>query len=199
MKHIYMKPEENQPIYLLLHGTGGDENDLIPLVQMFNPSAGILSVRGEVNEQGMNRFFKRLSPGVFDLEDLEKRTADLYAFLIEAGKNYDFDVNELIAIGYSNGANIAASLLMHKGAVIQGAVLMHPMVPRRDIESADLSNLKVLITAGKRDAICPELESKELDVILSNAGTNVQLTWFPGGHEICKPEIETIKEWLKVF
>lgn len=199
MIHIYQKPKSNAPIFLLLHGTGGDERDLIPFVQSLNPNAGFLSVRGEVNEHGMNRFFRRLKPGVFDLEDLEKRTANLNAFLDEAARKYQFDKSQLIAFGYSNGANMIASLILYNGSLIKAAVLMHPMVPRRDLDPVDLSGLKVLITAGQHDAMCPVQETEDLEAILTSMNAEVSIEWFSGGHEITPNEVNRIRNYLKAF
>lgn len=199
MIYIYEEPNNNKPIYLLLHGTGGDEHDLVPLVKAMHPGAGVISLRGEVNEHGMNRFFRRIRPGVFDLEDLEKRTNDIYHFLDEVEKKYSFKKTDLIAIGYSNGANMIANLLMQCGPIFKGAVLMHPMVPRRDLKKQNLSNVSVLVTAGKHDAICPVSETNDLVTLLTEMNASVSTKWFSGGHEITQYEVETIKEWINAF
>lgn len=134
MIHLYKKGTSENTL-LLLHGTGGDENDLLEIGNLIDSEANILSVRGNVVESGMNRYFKRLRPGVFDLDDLEKRTVELYEFINEASKKYEFDRNKVIAVGYSNGANIAASMLFSIENAIKGAILLRPMVPRRDRKS----------------------------------------------------------------
>ena len=123
----------------MLHGTGGNELDLLPLAGMVDDQANVLSVRGNVLENGMPRFFRRLAEGIFDEEDLIFRTKELNEFLDEAAEKYDFDRDNIIAIGYSNGANIAASLLFHYQNALKGAILHHPMVPRRGIELPDLT------------------------------------------------------------
>src|SRR5690625_3808849 len=139
MKHIFKEGKDsNQPTLLLLHGTGGNELDLIPIAERIDSAASILSVRGNVLENGMPRFFRRLAEGVFDEEDLIFRTKQLNEFLKDASEKYDFDRENIIAIGYSNGANIAASLLFHYQNTLKGAILHHPMVPRRNIELPDL-------------------------------------------------------------
>ncbi len=199
MIYIYEEPKNNAPIYVLFHGTGGDEHDLVPLVKAMHPDAGVLSLRGEVNEHGMNRFFKRIRPGVFDLEDLARRTNDINQFLDEVSKKYDFKKQDLIAIGYSNGANMIASLLMQCGPIIKGAVLMHPMVPRRDLDKQDLSDISILVTAGKHDAICPVSETNDLVTLLTEMNANILVKWFSGGHEITQYEVETIKDWINAF
>ncbi len=199
MIHLYQHPKNNAPIFLLLHGTGGDEHDLVPFINTILPDAGYLSVRGEVNENGLNRFFKRIRPGVFDLEDLAIRTEHLDQFLTEASKQYQFNRSSLIALGYSNGANIAANVLLTKGAVFKAALLMHPMVPRRDIQTVDLKQTPILITAGQHDAMCPISETKELEKILTGFNAKVQLEWFAGGHEITTAEVKIISEFTKAL
>src|SRR5699024_2655388 len=141
MKHIFNKGKDStKPTLLLLHGTGGTELDLLPIAGQIDEEASVLSVRGNVSENGMPRFFRRLAEGVFDEEDLIFRTNELHAFLEEAAEKYQFDRDNIIAIGYSNGANIAASLLFHFKDALKGAILHHPMVPRRGIDIPDLTN-----------------------------------------------------------
>src|SRR5690625_1495254 len=146
MKHIFQQGKDaSKPTLLLLHGTGGTEQDLLSLAQKVDPDANVLSVRGNVSENGMPRFFRRIAEGVFDEEDLIFRTKELYEFLDEAAQKYGFDRNNIIAVGYSNGANIAASLLFHYEDALAGAILYHPMVPRRGIELSDLTGKSVFI------------------------------------------------------
>ncbi|RCW71878.1 alpha/beta hydrolase [Saliterribacillus persicus] len=198
MKHIFKAGENLKgPTLLLLHGTGGTENDLLPLAEMVDPQANILSVRGNVSENGMPRFFKRLAEGVFDEEDLIYQTKELHEFLDEAAEEYGFDRNYIIAIGYSNGANIAASLLFHYQDALNGAVLHHPMVPRRNIELPDLSSVKVLITAGHNDPLCTEEESYELESTLKENGANVDIHWENNGHQLSQTEVEAAKKWYQ--
>lgn len=182
---------------LLLHGTGGTENDLIDIARMIDPHANLLAVRGEEIEQGMTRFFKRLSPGVFDEKNLEMRTKQLHAFLDHAAIQYNFDRNQVIALGYSNGANIAASMLFHIEASLQGAILLHPMVPRRGINLPSLKDVKVLMTAGTNDNICPPSITQELKQILEKAEANVSLHWFDFGHRLSSQEIEKVILWYQ--
>lgn len=171
LKHVFKKGTGKTPhTLLLLHGTGGTEEDLLPLVDYIDPEANVLSVRGNVSENGMPRFFKRLAEGVFDEEDLIFRTKELNTFLDEAAKEYGFDRGQVIAFGYSNGANIAASLLFHYEGALKGASLHHPMVPRRGIELPDLTDKAVFIAAGTNDPICPSQESEELKALLTEAG-----------------------------
>ncbi|SHM90145.1 alpha/beta hydrolase [Gracilibacillus kekensis] len=198
MKHIFKEGKSlNGPTLLLLHGTGGTENDLLPLAEIIDPDANILSVRGNVSENGMPRFFKRLAEGVFDEEDLMLRTKELYEFIDESAEEYGFDRNYVIAVGYSNGANIAGSLLFNYQDVLNGAVLHHPMVPKRGVELPDLSGVKVLITAGHNDPLCTEQESIDLEKILTENGAEVQVHWENNGHQLTRTEVEAAKEWYQ--
>ncbi|MFB1097365.1 alpha/beta hydrolase [Terribacillus sp. JSM ZJ617] len=196
MKHFYHKGKDStKPTFLLLHGTGGNELDLLPLAGRIDGDASVLSVRGNVLENGMPRFFRRLAEGIFDVEDLVYRTEELNKFLDEAAAEYDFDRDNVIAIGYSNGANIAASLLFHYQNSLKGAILHHPMVPRRGIELPDLTGKKVFITAGTNDPICPPAESTELVKLLEEAHADVQLHWENNGHQLTNTEVEAAREW----
>jgi len=195
MKHIFRKENLDKPTFLLLHGTGGDEKDLLGLAHFIQPEYNVLSVRGEVKENGMNRFFKRISEGVFDEVDLVYRTHQLKEFIDQASIDYGFDKNHLIALGYSNGANIAGSLLFHYSDVFEKAILLHPMVPIRK-ELPDLSRVSVFIGAGKNDPICPPEESIELNELLSSAHADVTLHWENNGHRISESELDAIKKWL---
>lgn len=196
MKHIFRKENLDKPTFLLLHGTGGDEKDLLALAHFIQPEYNVLSVRGEVNENGMNRFFKRLSEGVFDEVDLVYRTHQLKEFIDQASIDYGFDKKHVIALGYSNGANIAGSLLFHYSDVFEKAILLHPMVPIRK-ELPDLSRVSVFIGAGKNDPICPPEESIELNKLLTSANASVTLHWENNGHRISESELNAVKKWLK--
>lgn len=196
MIHIYKEKNRKGPTLLLLHGTGGDEKDLLPLADIIDPSANILSVRGQVLENGSNRYFKRLAMGVFDLEDLVHRTKQLKEFVDWAADQYDFDRLQVIAIGYSNGANIAGSILFHYKDALKKAMLFHPMVPIRK-ELPDLTGVGVFISAGKSDSICPPEESEELLELLSLAKADVTLAWQPGGHRLSMEEIVEAKTWYE--
>ncbi|TWD91617.1 phospholipase/carboxylesterase [Neobacillus bataviensis] len=197
MKHIFQKGKNPvKPTLLLLHGTGGNELDLLPLAGMIDEEASVLSVRGNVLENGMPRFFKRLAEGVFDEEDLVFRTQELNEFLDETAQKYEFDRENIIAIGYSNGANIAASLLFHYQNALRGAILHHPMVPRR-IELPDLTGTNVFIAAGTNDPICPPLESEELQALLQDANASVELYWENRGHQLTREEVEEAAQWYK--
>ncbi|MGE6376238.1 alpha/beta hydrolase [Peribacillus muralis] len=197
MKHIFQKgSNEEAPVLLLLHGTGGTETDLLPLAEMVSPGSSVLSVRGNVLENGMPRFFRRLSEGVFDEEDLILRTKELHDYMELASKEYDFDKKKVVALGYSNGANIAASLMFHYEGALKGAILHHPMVPRRGITLPALSDMPVFIAAGKNDPICPAAETNELTRILEEAGAKVDNHWENYGHQLTRSEVEAAGSWF---
>ncbi|MCY8504387.1 alpha/beta hydrolase [Bacillus atrophaeus] len=198
MKHIFNKGKDStKPTLLLLHGTGGNELDLLPLAGRIDDKASVLSVRGNVLENGMPRFFRRLAEGVFDEEDLIFRTKELNEFLDETAEKYSFDRDNIIAIGYSNGANIAASLLFHYKNALKGAVLHHPMVPRKGINLPDLSGKFVFIAAGTNDPICSPMESTELQSLLEKANATVELHWENNGHQLTIEEVEAAAQWYQ--
>ncbi|MFB1080946.1 alpha/beta hydrolase [Jeotgalibacillus sp. JSM ZJ347] len=199
MHHIYHEGKEGKPVLLLLHGTGGTEHDLLPIADMIDPEASILSVRGNVSENGMPRFFKRLREGVFDIEDLKFRTKELNEFIDEAANKYQFDRSNVIAIGYSNGANIAGSLLFHYKDALKAAILHHPMVPLRDHDLPDLTDTKVFIGAGENDPICPASETTDLTELLNAAGANVTTKWYNRGHQLIKEEVNDAKQWYSAL
>jgi predicted esterase len=194
----YFPPREpGLPILLLLHGTGGDEHDLLPLGQVLLPEAGLLSPRGRVLENGMPRFFRRLSEGVFDLEDLERRTQELADFVLEAAQEHDFSPDSVIAAGYSNGANIAASVLLLRPEVLSGAVLFHAQVPLEPPTQPDLAGKPVYIGAGRVDPLIPAEQTQRLADILRAAGADVTLHWEMTGHSLSHGEVEAASTWLR--
>jgi len=181
---------------LVLHGTGGDENDLLPLARELAPEANLLAPRGPVSEHGMPRFFRRLAPGVFDLEDLARRTAELGTFLRAAAGRYGFDPTRVFALGYSNGANIAASLLLADGEALSGAVLLRAMLPFEPERLPDLARRQVLLAAGRRDPSASPESVEALAGHLRSAGATVELTWSEGGHALEPGELVTARRWL---
>jgi phospholipase/carboxylesterase len=198
MKHIFKQGlDSTKPVLLLLHGTGGNEQDLLPLADIVDKEASVLSVRGNVLENGMPRLFRRLAEGIFDEEDLIFRTTELNEFLDEAATKYEFNRQNIIAIGYSNGANIAASLLFHFKDSVKGAILHHPMVPRRGITLPDLSGKHVFIAAGKNDPICPQQESVDLHQLLEGANATVNVHWENQGHQLTMSEVEAATKWYQ--
>lgn len=194
MHHIFKQGNKQKPVFLLLHGTGGDENSLLALAEIIDQEASVLSVRGNVLEHGMPRFFRRIAEGVFDMEDLAARTKELYEFLDEAAKKYGFDRKNVLAIGYSNGANIAANLLFEFEDALTGAILHHPMVPNRNVK-IPTQHSKVFVAAGVNDPICPQHEATDLQTMLANAGVDVTLEWESNGHQLTMSEVQKAKAW----
>lgn len=195
--HRYMPGgNESGPTLLLLHGTGGNEEDLIPLGQELAPSAAILSPRGKVSEFGAPRFFRRLAEGVFDHEDLLLRTHELAEFVEAASEEYGFDRSKVVAVGYSNGANVAAStILLHPG-LLRAAVLFRAMVPFEPDVTPDLSGMPVFMAAGRMDRMIPPDNTQRLADILVEAGADVDLRWRDTGHPLTYEEVDEAKEWL---
>ena len=181
---------------LLLHGTGGNEDDLIPLGKQLLPDAAILSPRGQVSEHGAPRFFRRLAQGIFDHEDLVFRTHELADFIAQAAEEYGFDRQKLVAVGYSNGANIAASLMLLHPGVLRAAVLLRAMVPFEPEETPDLSGMPVFLAAGRRDTMIPQDNTERLAEVLQEAGAGLDLRWKNVGHPLTYEEIEEASEWL---
>jgi phospholipase/carboxylesterase/glyoxalase family protein len=196
--HRFVAPAPSGPktTLLLLHGTGGDEQDLIPLGEELLPGAALLSPRGRVLEHGMPRFFRRLGEGVFDLDDMKLQTEALARFIAGSAHNYGLADNKIIAVGYSNGANIAASLLLTYPQLLSGAVLFRPMVPFRPQLVPDLKDIPVLLAAARNDQIVPPQHTSELSGILRSAGARVTIHWHPGGHELGSDDIAAAKAWL---
>lgn len=190
-------PGSSPRTLLLLHGTGGNERDLISLGRELDPNASLLSPRGKVLENGMPRFFRRLAEGVFDLEDLKKRTHELADFVIAAAKHYKIDIRHMIAVGYSNGANIAASILLLRPETFAAAILFRAMVPFVPETQPDLSSVRVLIGAGSIDPIVPASETKQLAELLRSAGADVTIRFFQGGHELTQADVHAAQEWLR--
>lgn len=194
--HVYERGPSARTL-LLLHGTGGSEHDLLSLGKQLDPAASLLSPRGPVLENGSSRFFRRLAEGVFDLEDLERRTQDLADFILAAAREYQIDVAELVAIGYSNGANIAASVLLRRPEAIPTAILLRAMVPFEPEEPPDLTGVRVWIAGGTEDTIIPRENTERLATILSDAGAEVTARFFAAGHGLTSAELVLAKRWLE--
>src|SRR3989442_7884875 len=186
----------SQLTLLLLHGTGGDETDLLSLGEALAPEAALLSPRGKVLDNGMPRFFRRFREGVFDLEDLKARTLELAEFVRSASVAYHLPSDKIIAAGFSNGANIAASMLLLRPEGLAGAALFRPMVPFVPEQSPDLSTKNVFIAAGEFDPIVGVEQPEQLRSILGQAGAHVTLRWVPSGHAISSEEVVEARKWL---
>jgi phospholipase/carboxylesterase len=193
-------PSENQhsqKTLILLHGTGGNEEDLLPLGRFLAQDAALLGIRGKVLENGMSRYFRRLEEGVFDEADVIFRTHELARFLEEAAQTYQLNRDEFVAVGYSNGANIAASLLLLEPDIFSAAVLFRSMVP---LEPEDVPNLKgkrVLMQSGAFDPIIPPANSERLAHMLQTAGANVTLNWQQTGHGLTNEEFTIARSWME--
>jgi predicted esterase len=190
-------PGSSSRTLLLLHGTGGNERDLIPLGRELDPNAGLLSPRGKVLENGMPRFFRRLAEGVFDLEDLKYRTNELADFIAAAGEHYGFATDQLVAVGYSNGANIAASMLLLRPEILGAAILFRAMVPLVPDRLPELSSVRVWIGAGDQDPIIPASEAQRLVELLRRASADVTIRFFNAGHGLTNDDVVMARDWLE--
>jgi predicted esterase len=191
-------PGSSPRTLLLLHGTGGNERDLIPLGRELDPNAALLSPRGKVLENGMPRFFRRLAEGVFDLEDLKYRANELADFVSAAAQHYGFASDNLVAVGYSNGANIAAAVLLLRPEIIHRAILFRAMVPLIPDTLPDLSSAWVWIGAGDQDPIIAKSESQRLVDLLRDAGADVTIRFAKAGHGLTNDDVETARHWLEL-
>ena len=194
-EHVLV-PGRGRTTLLLLHGTGGDEHQLVELGQQLAPDASLLSPRGKVLEGTMPRFFRRLAPGELDIPDLLARTDELAEFLTAATTEYGLDPARVVAVGYSNGANIAVSLLLRRAPVVRGAVLLRPMLPYDPVEAPALTGTSVLVAAGVRDPYVPLDQSERLAEVLRAGGAEVELRVADAGHELTRSELAAAASWL---
>ena len=197
MKYIFIKKGESALTYLLLHGTGGTERDLIPILDMIDTNANVFGVLGEVSENGMARYFKRLAEGVFDEEDLDYRTDRLHHFVKEKCLEYNIDPKKLVVLGYSNGANMAQSLLLRHPNFYYTVVMLHPMNVKRQMDFSDLSHTQIFIGAGQFDPICPIEETDVLEIRLLKANAKVELSVLNTDHRITYEEVMNVKKWIE--
>ena len=187
--------QPGKPPLLLLHGTGGNENDLLPLGAQLSPGSALLSPRGKVTENGMPRFFRRLAEGVFDLADLKGRTAELADFLAAARKIYDIDAP--VAVGFSNGANIAAALLLTRPQVLRGTVLLRAMLPFELEPLPDLAGKPVLLLSGSNDTMISAAGRERLAAVLQAAGADLVYKVLPTGHNLTQNDLTIAAQWLE--
>lgn len=190
-------PGNSTRTLLLLHGTGGNERDLLPLGRELDPNASLLSPRGKILENGNPRFFRRLAEGVFDLEDLKMRTNELADFVTAAIQHYRLERNQIVGVGYSNGANIAASMLLLRPEIMGVAILFRAMEPLIPDKLPDLSSARVWIGAGDQDPIIPPSEVQRLVELLRRAHAEVTVRFFRAGHGLTNDDVETARQWLK--
>jgi len=181
---------------LLLHGTGGNEDDLLPLGEALSPRAALLSPRGKVLENGMPRFFRRLAEGVFDVRDVEARARELADFVQAAQEVHQVGETRPIAVGFSNGANIAAALLLLRPEALSGAILFRAMVPIEPATLPDLRGVRVFLGAGRRDQIASPAQTERLAGLLGSAGAAVSVHWADAGHALTAGDVEAAKDWL---
>ena len=192
-------PGSSSRTLLLLHGTGGNERDLIPLGRELDPNAALLSPRGKVLENGMPRFFRRLAEGVFDLDDLKRRTNELADFVAAAAQHYGFASDNVVAVGYSNGANIAASMLLLRPEYYAPLFFSAPWFHWFRKHRPTLSSVRVWIAAGTKDPIIPMSETNALADLLRRAGADITIRYFQAGHELTSQDLEAAKDWLNSF
>jgi predicted esterase len=196
-EHVFQPaPQPSAPTLLLLHGTGGDEHDLLPLGRLM-PGANLLSPRGQVLERGMPRFFRRLAEGVFDIEDLKQRAGDLADFVAAAATHYRFDPARVFALGFSNGANIASAVMLLRPGTVRGAVLLRAMVPLEPDPLPSLTGTRVLISNGETDPIVSSAETDRLARLLQRAGADVEVHWQAAGHQLLPADFTVAKNWLQ--
>ena len=193
--------EDGRPTLLLLHGTGGSEDDLVPLAQQVVPGAAVLSPRGKVLEGGVAaRFFRRHGEGVLDVEDLKARTDELADFVRRAATEYGFDPAGLVALGFSNGANVATALLFRHPDLLAGAALLRPMLPYRPDPLPELAGKRVLIDAGAADPMVPADQTPALAELLTEAGAEVTLHLSPGaGHGLSADDLNALVGWFASY
>jgi phospholipase/carboxylesterase/glyoxalase family protein len=181
---------------IVLHGTGGNENDLIGIGQAIAPGAAILSPRGNVLENGAPRFFRRISEGVFDPKEVRSRAEELGRFIRAAVVTYRLDPSRLYTLGYSNGANVAATMMLVEPGILQSAILFRPMVVYEPTEKTELSGSAVFISAGRMDAIVPTASVERLVELFETAHAEVTLKWQLGGHNLVPSEVREAADWL---
>jgi len=193
--HIYNEGKAGEPVLVLLHGTGADEEDLLPVAEVLAPDASVLSIRGNVSENGMNRYFKRHGEGQYDIEDLEKRGKELYDFIEESADKYDFALEDVILLGFSNGSNIGINMLLLEDTVFNTAMLFAPMYPVDVDSQKDMSDTHIFLSMGERDPIVPVSESENVIDIFENRGATIETTWV-NSHEINGDNLQAAKQWL---
>jgi len=190
-------PGTSDRILLLLHGRGGNEHDLIPLGRELDPNAALLSPRGKILENGMPRFFRRLAEGVFDVEDLKQRTNELADFVAAAVWQYRLAADRVVAVGYSNGANIVTSMLLLRPEILRTAILFRTMVPLVPDNLPDLSSVRVWIGAGDQDPIIPASETQRLATLFRRGGADVTIRFAHATHGLTNDEVKMARLWLE--
>jgi phospholipase/carboxylesterase len=195
-EHVFESGKEGARTLLLLHGTGGNEHDLLSVGRTLDPQANLLSPRGKVREQGMPRFFRRLAEGVFDEADIVARAAELAAFVQKASAAYAFDAKNVTAVGFSNGANIASALLLLHPGTLAGAALWRGMVPLTPHSSPDLRGKRVLIASGSMDPMVSAGQRTALVNLLGGYGATTEVVLSPAGHNLTQRDLAETQRWL---
>lgn len=195
MEHIFKPGQKGKPVFVLLHGTGGDEHDLLPLAEMLDSDYGVLSVRGKEPENGMNRFFKRTGMGQYDLENLEYRGKELLDFIIKKSEEHEFNIEDVIFVGFSNGSNIAINILLRDEISFKKAILFAPLYSIELSNDKDLRSLDVFISAGKNDPMATMQDNETVIKLFETRGAGVKVHWV-NGHELTSAAIEGAREWL---
>lgn len=195
MKYIYKEKKKGAPVFVLLHGTGGTETDLVSLAEVLQPDYNILGIRGNVQENGMNRYFKRYGEGQYDWNDLKFRGNELYEFIVEKSKTYDFKLEDTVLVGFSNGSNIAIQMMLQHPKTFQKAALFAPLYPADIPEKQDFSHVEVFLSLGKGDPIVPETESERVIHLFKQRGADVTTTWV-NGHNLTQEVALEAKNWL---
>lgn len=195
-KYIYQEGQANESVFVLLHGTGADEKNLLPIAEMLNPNASVLSIRGDVSENGMNRYFKRHAEGQYDIPNLMERGEKLAKFIAKTAKKYDFALEDAIYLGFSNGSNIAINMMLREDTKINKAMLYAPMYPVDYNAEHDLADAKIFLSMGKNDPIVPQSESDYVIEMFTKMGADVTEYWV-NSHEITGDNLQAGKEWLE--
>lgn len=196
--HRYVAaPDKGAPTILVLHGTGGNEDDLLGIARAIGPDANVLSPRGKSLDEGMPRFFRRFGEGQFDEADIIFRAGELADFVGAASKQYGFDAARVTALGYSNGANIAAAMMLLKPESLAGGMFLRSMVPLIPKQPPDLAGKSVLMCSAKNDPIVPAENTQRLAQLLTQAGAAVELKWFNTGHGLSQDDLSACATWYE--
>ena len=196
LAHRFVDGDPDAPVLLLLHGTGGSPDDLLGLARELSPASALLAPKGPVSERGAARWFRRLAEGVFDVEDVVARTHQLADFVVAARAAYDLGERRVVAVGFSNGANIAAALLLLRPDVLRAGALFAAMMPVPDPPPHDLAGTSVFVASGERDPMAPLASADLLVETLRARSADVRTHRHDGGHQITLPAVRAAKEWL---
>lgn len=196
MKHVIEQGKKKHPVFILLHGTGGDETSLLEVGHLLDEEATMIGIRGNVLENGYSRYFKRLSDGVFDLESLEIESRELHETIQELVQSHSFDMTDVVLVGYSNGANIGIRLLLDYPEMYQKAILFHPMYPVEVKTQESLKGVQIFTTMGKFDQMVSINESQRVLYLLEEREADVTTMW-GNTHQLMYEEIEQAKRWLE--